>query len=80
MATRTKRSVSLPADLSDAVDEAAATEGATPSAWLADAARRKLMIQTGIREINEWSIENGGPPTQDEADEAEAFAKRIQSA
>lgn len=37
-----KRSFSFPAELSDAVSEAAAAAGVTVSAWLADAARQML--------------------------------------
>lgn len=77
MATREKRSISLPADLSAAVNAAAEAEDTTPSAWLADAARRKLFIERGRREMAEWLAENGGPPTPEERAEAEAFVDRV---
>lgn len=77
---RVNRSISVPEDLSVLIDEAAAAEDVTPSAWLADAARRRLKIDQGIREIDEWFLDNGGPPTPEEDAAAEEFFNRALAA
>lgn len=75
--TRHKRSVSLPEALSVAVDAAAEADHTTPSAWLADAARRKLLIENGIREMTSWLAENGGPASEEETIDAETFVSQV---
>jgi predicted transcriptional regulator len=77
--TRLKRSISLPEELSDEVDAAAAAEDTTPSAWLAEAARRQLLVGRGLAAMNEWFADNGGPPTSDEIADADAVIDRILS-
>ncbi len=59
MAVRQKRSISLPPDLAEAIDLAAAQEGTTVSAWLADTAARRLRLDAGRRGIAEWERKNG---------------------
>ena len=59
MAQRQKRSISLPADLADAIEHAAAAEGTTVSGWLADTAAHRLRLDAGRRGIADWERENG---------------------
>jgi len=59
MATRDKRSVSLPPDLAQAIDEEAAREGSTFSAWIAETAARRLKLDAARRAITEWEAEHG---------------------
>ncbi len=59
MALREKRSISLPPELAVAIDAAAAAQGATVSAWIAQAAADRLSLEKGRRGIAEWETENG---------------------
>lgn len=59
MARREKRSVSLPAELAAAIDQAAADDGTTFSAWLADIAAQRLRLEAGRRAIAEWERDHG---------------------
>jgi hypothetical protein len=59
VAKREKRSISLPPDLSAAIDRAAAAEGTTVSAWIADTAAHRLRLDTGRRGIAEWERQHG---------------------
>lgn len=59
MAIRDKRSVSLPPRLAAAIDEAATAQGSTFSAWLADAAARRLKLDDGRRALAEWETGHG---------------------
>ena len=59
MAIRQKRSISLPPELAEAIDHAAALEGTTVSAWLADTAARRLRLDAGRAGIAEWERKNG---------------------
>ena len=74
---RHKRSISLSAELSERVDAAAEAAGTTPSAWLAEAAQRRLVIEEGLAAMDDWFAEAGGPPTEEESDWAEAALDRI---
>jgi predicted transcriptional regulator len=47
MAQRQKRSISLPSDLADAIDQAATAEGTTVSAWIAETAAHRLRLDAG---------------------------------
>lgn len=71
--TRQNRSISFPEDVSAAVDEAAAAEDLTPSAWITETVRRRLRIERGIVDMNEWLLENGGPMTDEERADADAI-------
>ena len=51
MAQRQKRSISLPAELADAIERAAAADGTTVSGWLADTAAHRLRLDAGRRGI-----------------------------
>jgi hypothetical protein len=58
MAQRAKRSVSLPPELASAIDDAAAADNTTFSAWLADTAAHRLHLDAGRRAIAEWEAEH----------------------
>jgi hypothetical protein len=72
---RQNRSVSIPEDLSTAIDEAAETAGITPSAWLVEAARRRLATEHGLAAMDEYFELAGQPSAEDEA-WAEAAVER----
>jgi len=65
MAGREKRSVSMPAELADAIDKAAAADGTTFSGWLADTAVQRLRLESGRRGLAEWERDHG-PLTAEE--------------
>lgn len=68
MALREKRSVSLPAQLAQAIDQAAAQDGTTFSAWLASTAAQRLRLDAGRRGIAEWEHDNGALTPSELAD------------
>jgi predicted transcriptional regulator len=76
---RQNRSISFPEDVSTAIDEAAAAEDLTPSAWITEAVRHRLRIERGIVEMDEWLKENGGPMTDEERADTAAFLTRASS-
>lgn len=59
MAKRRKRSVSLPPEIDEAVEAAAREDGSTFSAWLAEAARKQLIIRDGLSAVAEYEAEEG---------------------
>jgi hypothetical protein len=65
VAQREKRSISLPPELAQAIERAAAAEGKTFSAWIADTLHRHLKLEAGRRALAEWECENG-PLTPEE--------------
>ncbi len=75
MAQREKRSISLPPELAQAVEEAATAEGLTFSAWLARTAAHRLKLDAGRQALAEWEQENG-PLTAEERAEGWARARR----
>jgi hypothetical protein len=76
MARRHKRSISLPAELADAIERAASAEGTTVSGWLADTAAHRLRLDAGRRAIAQWEADNG-PLTADELAEGLARARAL---
>lgn len=59
MPTVVKRSISLPADVFEALEAQAAEEGRTVSAALADAADLWLATRRGLRSVRSWEREHG---------------------
>ncbi|MGN6694368.1 MAG: hypothetical protein ACTHN0_09330 [Aquihabitans sp.] len=59
MADRPKRSISLPADLDAALEQAARLEGTSVSGWIADTVRHRLAIEAGWHEIEAWEADHG---------------------
>jgi hypothetical protein len=76
MAGRQKRSISLPHDIAEAIEQAAANEGTTVSAWIAETAAHRLRLEAGQRGIAEWERQHG-PLTPDELAEGLARARAI---
>ncbi len=68
MAPREKRSVSLPPELAQAIDRAAAGDGTTFSAWLAAAAAHRLRLVAGRGATAEWEHEQGALTPDELAD------------
>lgn len=68
MALRQKRSISLPADLADAIDQAAAARGTTVSAWIAETAAHRLRIDAGRNGVAEWERQHGALTSDELAD------------
>ncbi len=65
VAQRAKRSISLPAELALAIDQAAAHDGTTFSAWVADTAAHRIRLERGRQAILEWEGDNGAlTPTE----------------
>ena len=59
MSTVVKRSISLPADVFEALEVQAAEDGRTVSAALADAAELWLATRRGLRAVRAWEREHG---------------------
>lgn len=76
MAQRQKRSVSLPPELAEAIDQAAAEQQVSFSGWLAETAADRLRLDAGRRAVAEWEAEHGAF-TEEELAEAEATARRL---
>jgi hypothetical protein len=66
--------VSLPAELAEAIDKAAADSGTTFSAWLADTAAHRLRLDAGRRGLAAWEQQHG-PLTPDELAEGLSRAR-----
>ncbi len=71
MATRRKRSVSLPPEIDKAVEAAASEDGSTYSAWVSEALRKQLIVRDGLVAVAEYEADEG---TFTEAERAEAEA------
>ncbi|MGQ0464199.1 MAG: hypothetical protein ACT4QG_02645 [Sporichthyaceae bacterium] len=65
---RAKRSVSLPAELADAIERAAEESGTTFSGWLAQTAAHRLRLEAGRRGLAEWEAEHGPLTAEELAD------------
>lgn len=76
MAQRDKRSVSFPAELARAIDQAAIESGSSFSAWIAETASRRLRLEAGRRGVAAWEAEHG-PLTEQELAEGLARAREL---
>ncbi len=76
MAQRQKRSISLPAELADAIDAAAAADHTTVSAWIAETAAHRLRLDAGRQGIAAWERTHG-TLTADELADGLARARSI---
>lgn len=76
VAQRQKRSVSLPADLASAIDEAAAASGTTFSAWVTETASHRLRLEAGRQGVAAWEAEHG-PLSEKELAEGLARAREL---
>lgn len=73
MATRKKRSISMPPALDAAIEAAAAAAGTTYSGWLAETVRREFTIRAGLAAVAAYEKKEGAFSAQELAD-AEAWA------
>jgi hypothetical protein len=73
MAIRKKRSISIPPELDAEITAAAAAEGKSYSAWLAETARREFTIRAGLAAVSEFEREHG-PFSAAEVAEADRWA------
>lgn len=73
---RVKRSISLMGDLASQIELAAAEEGTSVSAWIAESAAHRLRMDAGRKALAEWEAENGAL-TPAERDEARARVLRM---
>ena len=73
MAIRKKRSISIPPELDAEIAAAAAAEGMSYSAWLAETARREFTIQAGLAAVSDFERDHG-PFTADEIADAGQWA------
>ena len=72
----TKRSVSLDDEVAASVEEAAKQDGVSFSAWLSEAAERRLRVREGLRGVTEWEAEVGAL-TPEERAAGEALLDRL---
>lgn len=76
VATRDKRSVSLPPDLASAIDAAAEASGTSFSGWIAETAAHRLRLEAGRQGVAEWEAEHG-PLSEEELAEGQARAREL---
>lgn len=63
----TKLTISLPEDLAESIRAEAEAEGTTVSAWLADQARRSLLLAEGRAAVAEYESEHGAITDEERA-------------
>lgn len=68
-----KLAITVDAGVHEQVLAAATEEGVSVSAWMTEAARRRLLLRDGLRAVSEWEQEHG-PLT---ADELSAARRRV---
>jgi hypothetical protein len=73
MAVRKKRSISMPPELDAKIAAAAAQEGLSYSAWLADTARKEFTIRAGLAAVSLFEHDHGAFSASEVAD-ADAWA------
>jgi hypothetical protein len=73
MAVRKKRSISMPPDLDAEIAQAAADEGMSYSAWLAEIARKEFTIRAGLAAVSQFEQDHGAF-TAEELSDAEQWA------
>jgi hypothetical protein len=71
-----KRSVSIASDVASAAEQAAAADGVSFSAWLSEAAERRLRVREGMRGVSDWEDE-AGKLTAEERAAGEALLDRL---
>ena len=76
LAQRDKRSVSFPAELAKAIDQAATESGSSFSAWISETASRRLRLEAGRQGVAAWEAEQG-PLTEHELAEGLARAREL---
>jgi hypothetical protein len=71
-----KRSVSIDSEVAAAADEAAAADGVSFSAWLSEAAERRLQVREGLRGVSDWEA-NAGALSPEELAAGEVLLDRL---
>jgi len=72
----TKRSISLDDELATQVEQAAHDDGVSFSAWLNEAAERRLRLRQGLQGVQEWEAD-AGALTPEERAAGEALLDRL---
>ena len=72
----TKRSISLDNKLASKVEQAAQDDGVSFSAWLNEAAERRLLFRQGLQGVQEWEAD-AGELTPEERAAGEALLDRL---
>jgi hypothetical protein len=68
MALRIKKSISLPPELAEDIERAAAAEGTTVSGWIARTAAHRLRLDAGRHAIAAWEVDHGALTAAELAD------------
>ena len=68
MALRMKRSISLPPEVAEGIERAAAAEGTTVSGWIARTAAHRLRLEAGRHAIAAWEADHGALTATELAD------------
>jgi alkylhydroperoxidase family enzyme len=71
-----KRSVSIDAEVAAAAEAAASSDGVSFSAWLSEAAERRLRVRDGLEGVAEWEVEAGVLSSEERA-AGEALLDRL---
>ena len=80
MAVRKKRSISLPPELDSEIAAAAAAEGVSYSAWLAETARKEFTIRAGLAAVSEFERDHGSFSAAEMAEADRWAAQALQRA
>jgi hypothetical protein len=80
MAPRPKRSISLPSELDEALETAAAGWGVSVSAWIAETVQHRLRIEAGLTAVADWEAEHGALTPAQLADAGERVRAAIAAA
>lgn len=78
MAVRKKRSISMPPELDAEIAAAAARQGLSYSAWLANTARKEFTIRAGLAAVSQFEHDHGAFSAAEIAD-ADVWAARAVS-
>jgi hypothetical protein len=54
-----KLAITIDPDVHERVQAAAAEDGTSVSAWMTEAARRRLVVRDGLAAVAEWEVEHG---------------------
>ena len=71
-----KLAITVDSDVHQRVVAAAAEDGLSVSAWMTEAARRRLLVRDGLAAVAEWEADNG-PLTEQELAEGLGRARQL---
>lgn len=75
-----KLAITVTSQIRDMVVTAAADEGVSVSAWMTEAARRRLQIEDGLAAMREYELEHGAFTPEELAAARVRVAEEIQAA